>query len=312
MPRKPPASPRFSYKADRLKPLRAFCQVARWGSVSRAAEALFLSQPAVTLQLQALERDLGMALLERNGRRLTLTREGEALTDHARPLVDGLEAIDTLFRDRIRGMDAGELHVAAGASTIVYLLPRIVEAFRAEYPDIRLILHNVTGARGLNLLRDDGADLAVGSMLDVPGDLAYQPVVSYDPMLITPVDHALAGKPDIALADLSPYGLILPPQRQTTYRMVDLVFQRAHVPYTVALEVGGWEVIKQYVAMGLGISIVTAICLTEADRTKLAARSLAAFFPQRSYGVVTRRGRHLSPQARGFIDLVRRLGPASA
>jgi len=59
------AKPRFYYKGDRLKPLRAFCQAARLGSVSRAAEALFLSQPAVTLQLQALERDLGVALFER-------------------------------------------------------------------------------------------------------------------------------------------------------------------------------------------------------------------------------------------------------
>ncbi|WP_133500213.1 LysR family transcriptional regulator [Cognatilysobacter terrigena] len=307
-----PTPARFAYKADRLKPLRAFCQTARLGSVSRAAEAMFLSQPAVTLQLQALERDLGVALLERNGRRLTLTREGEALYDLARPLVEGLDNLDAMFRDRIRGLDAGELHVAAGSSTIVYLLPRIVEAFRAQYPDIRLILHNVTGPRGLNLLRDDGADLAVGSMLDVPGDLAWQPVVAYDPMLITPRDHPLAAKPEIALADLSPYGLILPPQRQTTYRMVDMVFQRAHVPYTVALEVGGWEVIKQYVAMGLGISIVTAICLTEADNARLASRSLSAFFPSRSYGVVTRRGRALSAQARAFIDLVHAQGNARA
>lgn len=304
MPRKSPSTPRFTYKADRLKPLRAFCQTARLGSVSRAAEALFLSQPAVTLQLQALERDLGVTLLERNGRRLTLTREGEALYDLARPLVEGLEAIDTLFRERIQGLDGGELHVAAGSSTIVYLLPPIVEAFRAAYPDVRLILHNVTGARGLNLLRDDGADLAVGSMLDVPGDLAYVPVHEYDPMLITPTGHPLATEPEIELADLSPYGLILPPQRQTTYRMVDLVFQRAHVPYTVALEVGGWEVIKQYVAMGLGISIVTAICLTDADRGRLASRSLADYFPRRSYGVVTRRGRTPSPHARAFIELV--------
>jgi DNA-binding transcriptional LysR family regulator len=72
----------------------------------------------------------------------------------------------------------------------------------------------------------------------------------------------------------------------------------------VALEVGGWEVIKQYVAMGLGISIVTAICLTEADRTRLAARSLAKYFPSRSYGVVVRKGKYLSPQARAFVELI--------
>jgi DNA-binding transcriptional LysR family regulator len=123
-------------------------------------------------------------------------------------------------------------------------------------------------------------------------------------MLITPPEHPLARKAKVSLEDLSPYGLILPPKRLTTYRLVDLVFQQARVPYTVALEVGGWEVIKQYVAMGLGISIVTAICLTEADRTRLAARSLADYFPARSYGVVMRKGKYLAPQARAFTDLI--------
>ena len=72
-------TPRFAYKADRLKPLRAFCQTARLGSVSRAAEALYVSQPAITLQLQALERELGVKLFERVGRRLTPSREGQVL-----------------------------------------------------------------------------------------------------------------------------------------------------------------------------------------------------------------------------------------
>ncbi len=300
----PPAAPRFAYKGDRLKPLRAFCQTARLGSVSRAAEALFLSQPAVTLQLQALERDLGVRLLERSGRRLTLTREGTELYELARPLVEGLDGLDGAFRNRLRGLDAGELHVAAGSSTILYLLPKIVAAFRAAHPAVRLSLHNVTGAGGLDLLRSDAVDLAVGSMLDVPNDLSYAPVYRFEPMLITPLDHPLTGKPELALQDLSPYGLILPPQRLTTYRMVDLVFQQNRVPYTVALEVGGWEVIKQYVAMGLGISIVTAICLTQADRARLSARSLAKYFPSRSYGVVVRKGKYLSPQARAFSELI--------
>lgn len=304
MASKAPNPPRFAYKGDRLKPLRAFCQTARLGSVSRAAEALFLSQPAVTLQLQALERDMGVRLLERVGRRLTLTREGTELYELARPLVEGVDGLDGAFRNRLRGLDAGELHVAAGSSTILYLLPKIVAAFRAAQPQVRLSLHNVTGAGGLDLLRSDAVDLAVGSMLDVPNDLSYAPVYSFEPMLITPLDHPLAGKADLGLQDLSPYGLILPPQRLTTYRMVDLVFQQNRVPYTVALEVGGWEVIKQYVAMGLGISIVTSICLTQADRTRLAARSLAKYFPSRSYGVVVRKGKYLSPQARAFSELI--------
>ncbi|HQZ30367.1 MAG TPA: LysR family transcriptional regulator [Arenimonas sp.] len=298
-------SARFYYKGDRLKPLRAFCQVARLGSVSRAAEALFLSQPAVTLQLQAIERELGTPLFERIGRRFSLTREGQVLYDIARPLVEGLDGLDAEFRSKIKGLQAGELHVAAGSSTILYLLPALVQAFRQQHPEVQLVLHNVTGQDGLGLLRSDAVDLAVGSMLDVPTDLAYAPVYSFDPMLICPPGHPLATKPDLRLEDLSPYGLILPPRRLTTYRLVDLVFQQRRVPYTVALEVGGWEVIKQYVAMGLGISIVTSICLTEADEKRLVARNLGEYFPPRSYGVVMRKGKYLSPQARDFIDLIK-------
>lgn len=296
---------RFYYKGDRLKPLRAFCQAARLGSISRAAEALFLSQPAVTLQLQALERDLQVRLFERSGRRLTLTREGSALYELARPLVEGMDGLDGEFRSKLKGLEASELHVAAGSSTILYLLPAIVQAFKKTHPTVQLVLHNVTGKDGLALLRSDAVDLAVGSMLDVPTDLSYAPVYSFDPMLIMAKDHPLAKKENLKLEDLSPHGLILPPKRLTTWRLVDLVFQQRRVPYTVALEVGGWEVIKQYVAMGLGISIVTGICLNEADHEKLEIRNLRDYFPPRSYGVVVRKGKFLSAQARAFSDLVK-------
>jgi DNA-binding transcriptional LysR family regulator len=123
-------------------------------------------------------------------------------------------------------------------------------------------------------------------------------------MLIMPPDNPLASKRELTLQDLSPYGLILPPKRLTTYRLVDLVFQQNRVPYTVALEVGGWEVIKQYVAMGMGISIVSSICLDAEDHERLAIRPLDAWFPARSYGVVVRKGKLLSPQARAFMDLI--------
>lgn len=297
-------TPRFSYKSDRLKPLRAFCQTVRLGSVSRAAEALYVSQPAVTLQLQALERDLGVALFERSGRRMAPSREGQLLYDMALPLVESLDGLETSFREKVRGLDAGELNIAANSSTILYLLPRIVANFRARHPDVRLTLHNAISADGTDLLREDAVDLAIGSMLDVPADLNYAPVYRFEQLLITPPDHPLASKSTVTLQDLSPYPLILPPRRQVTYRLVDLIFQQARVPYTVALEVGGWEVIKQYVAMDMGISIVTAICVTDADRDKLATRSLKDYFPTRSYGVVVRKGKYLSPQARAFIELI--------
>ena len=301
---RPVATPRFPYKSDRLKPLRAFCQTVRLGSVSRASEALYVSQPAITLQLQALERELGVGLLERSGRRLTPTREGPLLYELAQPLVESLDGLDGSFREKVRGLDAGELNIAANSSTILYLLPKIVEHFRAQHPDVRLTLHNAASADGTDLLRSDAVDMAVGSMLDVPADLSYAPVYRFEPLLIAPPEHPLIKQRTLKLEDLSPYGLILPPKRLVTYRLVDLVFQQNRVPYTVALEVGGWEVIKQYVAMGMGISIISSICLTDADRGRLAARSLSTWFPTRSYGVVVRKGKYLSPQARAFIELI--------
>lgn len=296
---------RYYYKGNRLKQLRAFCYVVKFGSVARAAESLFLSPSSVSLQLSALEAELDVRLLERMRPRLTLTHEGQLLYDLARPLVEGMENLDRQFREQRRGVQAREVHIAAGSSTIQYLLPPLVREFRTQHPDVLLQLANVTGKDGLALLRSDQVDFAVGSMLDVPHDLAYEPVQWFDPMLILPHGHALAGKADVTLEDLSPYGLILPPQRLTTYRLVDLVFQQRKVPYHVAIEVGGWEVIKQYVAMGLGISIVTGICVTPADSERLVVRNMRRYFPQRSYGVVVRKGKYLSAEARAFIELIK-------
>jgi len=303
--RVPGVATRFYYKGNRVKQLRAFCYAVKFGTVARAAEALFLSASSVSLQLSALEKELGVHLLERTRPRLALTREGQMLYDLARPLIEGMESLDQQFRTQRQGLDAGEVTIAAGASTIQYLLPTLVRDFREQYPDVRLQLANVTGKDGLALLRSDQVDFAFGSMLDVPHDLSYEPVQWFDPMLILPLEHPLAEKKEVMLEDLSPFGLILPPQRLTTYRLVDLVFQQRRVPYRVAIEVGGWEVIKQYVAMGLGISIVTGICITDHDRSRLAVRNMRRYFPQRSYGVVVRKGKYLSAQARAFIDRIK-------
>ena len=106
----------------------------------------------------------------------------------------------------------------------------------------------------------------------------------------------------MTLEEIGPYGLILPPRHLSTWRIVDLVFRQNNVAYRVALEAGGWEIIKKYVELGLGISIVTDLCLTGTER--LARIPLGRYFPRRSYGIVLRRGKFISPQAKRFIDMV--------
>lgn len=293
-------SQRFYYKGNQAKQLRAFCAVARTGKMTDAAGELYLSQPAVSLQIQALEEELDTVLFERHGPRIALTREGQELYEMARPLVEGLDSLYGRFDRQVKGdLESGEVVIAAGESTIIYLLPPLVAQFRERHPNIHVQLRNVTGRDGLAMIRGDEVDFAIGSMLDVPSDISYQPVYSYDPALILPLEHELAGRDHIGLEDIAPYGLILPPRRLTTWRMVDRVFQQHKVPFKVALEVGGWEVIKRYVELGFGVSIVTGICLREDDR--LVARNLSAYFPRRSYGVVMRRGKYLTPQAQAFL-----------
>lgn len=290
------------YKNNRLKQMRAFCEVVRSGSVTVAAQHLFLSQPSVTLQIQAMERELGVTVFERRGPVLKLTPDGEALYALAEPLVKGIDGLQENFAAQHGKLDSGDLNICAGESTILYILPEAVKRFVAAHPRIRLKIHNETGRDGLKMLRADEIDLVVGSMLDVPDDITYQPVVTFDPALITPLDHPLAQHENVTLEQVSQYGLILPPHHLSTWRMVKYVFQQHNLNFTVTLEAGGWEVIKKYVELGMGISIVTDICLT--GNEKLARIPLKQYFPQRGYGLVLRKGRFLSPQARKFVEIL--------
>jgi DNA-binding transcriptional LysR family regulator len=163
-------------------------------------------------------------------------------------------------------------------------------------------LHNVTGLDGLKLLRSDAVDFAVGSLIEVPDDMTYLPTFSYDPMLITPLDHPLSRLARVTLKDVAEYPLILPPRHLTTWRMVDFVFRKYHLAHRVVLEAGGWEVIKRYVEAGLGVSIVTAICLT--GQESLTAVPFHRYFPRRTYGIVLRKGKPLSPSAAHFLELI--------
>lgn len=291
------------YKNNRLKQMRAFCEVVRTGSMSLAAQKLFLSQPSITLQIQAMERELGVTVFERRGPVLKLTPNGETLYALAKPLVEGIDSLQESFASQHGKLDSGELNIGAGESTILYILPEAVRRFVSLYPGIQLKIHNETGRDGLKMLHADEIDFAVGSMLDVPDDITYQPVVTFDPALITPLDHPLAGQSSVTLAEISRYGLILPPRHLSTWRMVKYVFQQNNLTFTVTLEAGGWEVIKKYVELGMGVSIVTDICLTGSE--KLARIPLNQYFPQRGYGLVLRKGKFLSPQARCFIEILR-------
>ena len=154
---------RFYYKQNRLEQLRAFCHAVRTQSISKAAERMHLGQPSVSLRIRAPEREMGTAVFERRGPGISLTPEGRAaLYELASPLVEGIDNLPDAFAERCGNLDTGEIRIAAGESTILYLLPGLIERFAAEYPGVEIRLHNVTSREGLERLRGDSVDFAVG------------------------------------------------------------------------------------------------------------------------------------------------------
>jgi DNA-binding transcriptional LysR family regulator len=289
-----------SYKQNRLKQLRAFCKTVETKNISRAAEKLFLTQPTISLQIKALERELDVIVFERHGPQIRITPDGELLYEIAKPLLEGIDNLAQTFASKSGRLDSGELTIVAGESTILYLLPEFVSCFKDRHPGIHIKLLNETGRDGLAKLRSDAADFAVGPMVEGQADLDYTPLFAFEQVLIVPLDHPLARRTRVTLEEISPFGLILPPRQLNHWRTVDLVFEQHGVPYKVVLEAGGWEVIKRYVEQGMGISIVNEICLTGKER--LAVIPMEEYFPRRTYGAVTRKGKFLTAQAQAFLD----------
>jgi DNA-binding transcriptional LysR family regulator len=143
--------------------------------------------------------------------------------------------------------------------------------------------------------------------MQVPADIEFHPMVSYEAVVITCLGHPLARKRKLSLEDISRYPLILPPRNLSTWPMVDSTFKSHGLTYELAMEAGGWEVIKKYVEMGLGISIIISIGVTGHERLEVIPAS--EFFPGRVYGVVLRKGRLLTPQAKRFVAML--LSPAA-
>lgn len=295
-----------TYYKNHLKKLRAFCQTVNLGGMTKAAESLFVSQPTISLQIHALEEEMDTILFERRGPKLLLTTEGSILYDLCLPHLQGIDRLKETFDAHCGNLTSGDLSIAAGESTILYLLPEPVGLFSAQYPSIKLRLCNETGRDGMELLRNDKVDFAVGSMLEVPDDLIYDPIVTYNPVIITPKDHPLSKMEKITIQDIGKFGLILPPKHLSTWHIVKMVFDQHNINFQVTLEAGGWEVIKRYVSLGQGISIVTDVCITELDKSNMHVIPIHQYFPKRSYGIVTHKGKFLSAPSQKFIEIMNR------
>ena len=290
------------HRRDRLKQLRAFCHAARLRSISQAAERIYSSQPAVSQQVRTLEEDLGTTLFERSGPRIALTPAGDRLYRLAMPLVEGVDRLPDTFTEQHRGVASGDLDIAAGQTTAAFALPGYLKRFQERHPGVRVNVKIGDGRQRVEWLRAYEVDVALVAVDIPPPDLEFRPVFSYSNVLITPEDHPLAGREWVELGEVAAY----PSVQHTSGRYISevgrMILRQHGLAANVVVEVDGWNVIKLYVAAGIGIAVVPDLCLT--DRDRVWRLPYTKYFPPRAYGVLTRRDDILSLAATWFMRIV--------
>lgn len=298
MAEKPSPAPR----GDRLKQLRAFCHAARLGSITRAAEYTFSSQPAVSLRVRALEDELGVALFERSGPRITLTPAGHRLYEATLPVVIGMDRLPDTFAERHRGEISGPLVIAAGRATATYAVSKYLKRYRERYPGSRVRVRLGTGRERIDWLRAYEVDLAFIAVGTLPSDLSFHFAFPSRHYLITSEDHPLAGRESVELAEAAEYPVIAPPVGTYVRHAADMTVRQHRMAINVVLEVDGWNVIKRFVEAGVGVSVVPDVCLD--DRDRIRRFPFDRYFMDRRYGVLMRRESVPSLAVERFIQLL--------
>ena len=274
-----------------LQQLAYLREVARQGSLTRAAEALHVSQPALSQALTELERRFGVPLFERAGRGRRPTAAGREAIAFAEEVLSLAEALGQRLAAH-RGGDAGPLSVGMIDAASLYVLPDVVRRFRAEHPGVELKLTVATSEELLSRLRAFALDLAfVVGPVDAPDlhavEVLREPLYLYAPATDPAEPHAARW--------------VLYPEGSHTRGIIDAAFTRLGIRPAVALESGNPQVLRQMVAMGLGWSVLPpAIAEGGAEVAGLRRSSLLA---ERPLCVVRRRASPPDPRADAFLRL---------
>ncbi len=299
--------PKSPYEVLDLKSLRCFWATAKLGSLTRAGIELGVSEAAISQRLKALEKYLGTKLYESRGGQFRLSQAGDRTMEMAIGLFDRLEQFESGISDE-RAL--GTITVATYEPVLRYLLPDIAQQFSLHRPLARLRLFNRTIKETVDLVRLNEADLGIIPERPVPRELNFHAWKSYKAYLLLPRGHPLTRKGLPSMRDLLKkeivmrYPLIVPESESGDSRTADAL-RREGIPYNVGLEVGTIESVKHYVARGLGIGVVTGICLTEDDDEALVAIEIPEELSGgTTYGVILRKDKYLSSPLEGLLSIL--------
>ncbi len=284
-----------------LHQLKVFEAVARNSSFTRAAEELFLTQPTVSMQVKQLSKTVGMPLFEQVGKKLYLTESGKELFATCQDIFERMERFEMAIAN-IKGLKQGALRIAA-ITTAKYVIPRILGPFCNRYPGIDVSLTVTNHQYVLEGLSSNRNDLYIVS--HVPEDLDIQAKLFMENPLVVlaPKTHPLVGEKNISLERLAQEPFIMREPGSGTRRAAQGLFESHGISLKVRLDLGSNEAIKQAIAGGMGLSVLSKHTMAlEGLTNQLAILDVVEFPIARNWYVIYPSGKQLSTIAQEFLD----------
>ena len=290
-----------------LGQLEAFVQVANQRSFSRAAEALFLTQPSVTARIQALERDLGERLFERSGRGVRLTEVGACFLPHAERVLQvlnaGRDAIDSL-----RNLQSGSLVLASATTVSTFQLPGLLKMFRSRFPRVEVSVRTGRSEQVLQMLLQDEAQVGLVRAV-YHQDIETKGLVEDELVIVANANHELADAGKITVEQLGDHPFIFFDRNSSYYAFAQGLFRQHGVVPRTQMELDSMEATKMMIEEGLGIALMPRIAVErELQAGTLVEIAIAGMpNPTRQIALITRRTRPLGPVAQSFVDIVQEM-----
>jgi DNA-binding transcriptional LysR family regulator len=286
-----------------LRQLRIFEAVATYGSMSRAAVELNLTQPAVSMQMKQIEEQIGLPLIEQVGRKLFLTEAGTELRTHAQRFnAQALELKAAM--EHLRGLHRGLLRLAV-VSTANYFLPPLIASLSQQHPGVQVSLQVSNRESVLAALADNRTDLAITGRPPESDELVSERFLDNPLVVIASPSHPLAKTESLTLQRLSEERLVLRESGSGTRATIERYFAERGVDYLPGCELNTNEAVKLAVQAGLGLGVVSAQAIElELEAGRLAVLQVEGFPIMRGWHVVHRRGKRMSAVASEFRDLL--------
>lgn len=284
--------------------LWVFMAVARNGSFSKAAEELFISQPAVSAQVKELEKSYGTPLFQQLGRKVYLTEAGENLYHYAERAFALIEEGDRII-DGLKGLERGHLVVAASTTPGTYLVPSLLGKFRQCYPGIRLTLKIGSSEIAEGLVVGNKADLGfVGKKLS-GDDLEYKPYKSDRLVVIASPSHPLVTKDRVSMEELLLEPFIVREPGSATRSLTEAGLREMGLSLEPAMELGSPEAVKQAVAAGLGLAVVSEHSISwELAAGRFSTLRVEGLSLERKLYLMYLRRKTISPAADALLKLI--------